>query len=176
MALTWAASTGATSYTVKRSTTMGSGYTDVQTGVTGTSFTNTGADQRHHLLLRGHRRERRRRQRQLERGQRHPDCPAAGRPGQPDRHRGQHPGQPQPGPPASGATSYTVKRSLTTGGPYTDFTQSGITGTSYIDTGLTNGTTYYYVVTASNASGESGNSNQASATPQPPPPPPPPAV
>jgi len=44
------------------------------------------------------------------------------------------------------------------------------TGTSYVDTGLTNGTIYYYVVTASytggpNAGGESANSSQASATP-----------
>src|SRR5207237_989040 len=41
----------------------------------------------------------------------------------------------------------------------------------YTDTGLTNGTTYFYVVTAVNGSGESGNSNQAIATPQPPAPP-----
>jgi hypothetical protein len=33
---------------------------------------------------------------------------------------------------------------------------------------LTNGTTYYYVVTALNAGGESGFSSQASATPLPP--------
>src|SRR5262249_34390193 len=47
---------------------------------------------------------------------------------------------------SSGATSYNVKRSTTNGGPYT--TISSPTTTSYTDTGLTNGTTYYYVVTA----------------------------
>ena len=65
----------------------------------------------------------------------------------------------------SGATSYTVKRATTSGGPYTDFTQTGITGTSYTNTGLTNGTTYYYVVSASNGGGEGPNSTQVSGTP-----------
>jgi fibronectin type 3 domain-containing protein len=65
---------------------------------------------------------------------------------------------------SSGATSYNVKRSTTNGGPYTTVA-SGVTTTSVIDASLTNGTTYYYVVTAVNAIGESGNSNQASATP-----------
>ncbi len=41
----------------------------------------------------------------------------------------------------------------------------GIFGTSYIKTGLTNDTTYYFVVTSVNASGESGESNEVSATP-----------
>ncbi|HXY06232.1 MAG TPA: glycoside hydrolase family 44 protein [Terriglobales bacterium] len=62
-----------------------------------------------------------------------------------------------------GATSYDIKRSTTSGGPYTQIGTA--TTNSYVDSGLTNGTTYYYVVTASNRSGQSGDSNQASATP-----------
>ena len=42
---------------------------------------------------------------------------------------------------------------------------TGVATTSYTNTGLTNGTAYYFVVTATNAGGTSGNSNQASATP-----------
>jgi len=64
---------------------------------------------------------------------------------------------------SSGATSYHVKRSTTNGSGYTQISTSTTTG--YIDTGLTNGTTYYYVVSALNAAGESANSSQASATP-----------
>ena len=68
---------------------------------------------------------------------------------------------------STGATSYNVKRAATNGGPYT--TVASPAGTSYNDTTVTNGTTYYYVVTAVSASGESANSNQASATPSAPP-------
>jgi hypothetical protein len=66
---------------------------------------------------------------------------------------------------SSGATSYHVKRSTTSGGPYTQV--SAPTSNSYTNTGLTNGTTYFYVVSALNASGESANSSQVSATPVP---------
>jgi fibronectin type 3 domain-containing protein len=61
------------------------------------------------------------------------------------------------------ATSYNVKRAPTTGGPYTKI--SSPSTTSFTDTGLTNGTTYFYVVSAVNATGESANSSQAGATP-----------
>jgi fibronectin type 3 domain-containing protein len=64
---------------------------------------------------------------------------------------------------SAGATSYHVKRSTTNGGPYTQI--AAPTSTSYTDTGLTNGTAYYYVVSALNSAGESANSSQANATP-----------
>jgi subtilisin family serine protease len=71
---------------------------------------------------------------------------------------------------ATGATSYNVKRSTTSGTEVSIAT--GITSTTYLDTAVTNGTTYFYVVTAVNAIGESGASNEVSARPLAPPPPP----
>jgi fibronectin type 3 domain-containing protein len=68
---------------------------------------------------------------------------------------------------SSGATGYKVKRSTTSGGPYTTIAQT--VGTGYADTGLLNGTTYYYVVSAFNATGESANSAQIARTPIAPP-------
>jgi len=64
---------------------------------------------------------------------------------------------------SSGATSYNVKRSTTSGSGYT--TISSPTGTSYTDTTAVNGTTYYYVVSTVNLGGESANSGQAAVTP-----------
>src|SRR5207247_1243344 len=64
----------------------------------------------------------------------------------------------------SGATGYNVKRSTSSGGPYTTVGPN-VTPTSFTDSGLTNSTTYYYVVTALTAGGESVNSAQVSATP-----------
>lgn len=64
-----------------------------------------------------------------------------------------------------GATSYNVKRSTTVGETYQTIA-SNVIDTSYIDTSVTNGITYYYVVTAvDNTNGESEYFNEASATP-----------
>lgn len=65
---------------------------------------------------------------------------------------------------AVSATNYNVKRALTNGGPYTTVASSSVS--SYTDTSLTNGITYYYVVSALRPSGQSANSSQASATPE----------
>ena len=64
---------------------------------------------------------------------------------------------------SSGATNYNIKRSLTSGGGYV--TIASRTNPFYTDTGLNNGTTYYYVVSAQNSLGESANSAQVSAKP-----------
>jgi hypothetical protein len=68
-----------------------------------------------------------------------------------------------------GATSYHVKRASVSHGPYIGIACP--TATSYVDTGLTDGKTYYYVISAAfngnpNAGGESANSGEVSATPK----------
>lgn len=65
------------------------------------------------------------------------------------------------------ATDYNLKRAPLSGGPYT--TLGSLTGTNYTDVSVTNGTTYYYVVTALDQFGESASSAKASATPVVPP-------
>jgi len=167
VSLSWAASVGASGYQVKRSTVNGGPYVMVGCAA-GTSFVDTG----------------------LTNGTTYFYVVAATYTGGPvagggSANSSQVSATPQgavPAPPtglsatpgntqvslswtaSSGATSYNVKRSTTSGGPYT--TVGSPTGTSFTNTGLVNGTTYFYVVSAVNASGESGNSAQVSATPQ----------
>jgi hypothetical protein len=66
----------------------------------------------------------------------------------------------------SGATSYNVYRSTTGGGEGGTPFRTGVSGTAFTDTGLTNGTQYFYRVSAVNGGGESGSSTEASATSQ----------
>lgn len=66
-----------------------------------------------------------------------------------------------------GATGYDVKRATTSGGPYTTIVSLSATpdlSMSFSDATATAGGTYYYVVSALNAGGESANSSEASAT------------
>jgi fibronectin type 3 domain-containing protein len=161
VALTWSASTGATSYTVKRSTTSGAetmlasatttAYTD-STAKNGTKYfyvvsaTNATGESANSNEVSA--------------------TPAA-------------PAQAPPTPmnlaavagnaqveltwsASTGATSYHVKRSTTSGAE----TQiAAPTATNYTDTSVTNGTKYFYVVSAVNATGESANSAEVNATP-----------
>ncbi|HJV67155.1 MAG TPA: protease pro-enzyme activation domain-containing protein [Geomonas sp.] len=66
---------------------------------------------------------------------------------------------------SSGATSYGVYRGTASGAESATPIASGLTATSYTDSGLSNGTTYFYRVTASNSAGTSPPSGEASATP-----------
>ena len=54
---------------------------------------------------------------------------------------------------ASGATAYRVHRGTTSGGPYTTI-RSNLVATTFTDTGLVNGTPYFYIVTGTNGAGE----------------------
>ena len=67
---------------------------------------------------------------------------------------------------ATSGVTYSVFRSTTSG--FTpgsgNAVTTGLSTTSYSNTGLSSGTTYYYVVEAVNSSGSSYGSNQASAT------------
>ena len=70
-----------------------------------------------------------------------------------------------------GATSYKVYRSQVSRGPYAQIATTN--NTTYTDSTVTNGTTYYYVVSAVDASGEGDYSAQSIATPVAPTTPPP---
>jgi hypothetical protein len=61
--------------------------------------------------------------------------------------------------------NFIVARGTVSGGPYSDIAILGANVTTYTNTGLTAGTTYYFVVRASNGTGSSFNSAQASASP-----------
>lgn len=65
----------------------------------------------------------------------------------------------------TGATSYNIKRSGTSGSGYSVLASG--TALSYIDTSATNGSTYYYEVTAQTANGESAIGSEVRATPEP---------
>ena len=65
---------------------------------------------------------------------------------------------------ADGAESYNVKRSEISGGPYTTIGQ-GITDTTYTDNGVSNGTYYYYVITSEASGVESAASPEELGVP-----------
>jgi fibronectin type 3 domain-containing protein len=163
VSLTWAASATATSYNVKRSTTTGGPYTKISSP-TATNFTDTNlANGTTYFYVVSA---------VNATGESANSVQASATPVAPTQSPAAPTGLIAAGGNAqvslswtasSGATSYPLKRSTTTGGPYTQI--SAPATTSFTDTGLTNGTTYFYVVSALNAVGESANSAQASARP-----------
>lgn len=163
VSLTWSASTGATSYNVKRATTSGGPYTTVGSPTT-PSFTNTGlvdGTKYFYVVSAVNTAGESANSAEVNATPAVPVTPPATPAGLTAT-----PGNTQVNlswTASAGATSYHVKRGTTSGGPYTQVAAPTIT--TLTDTGLTNGTAYYYVVSALNAAGESANSTQASATP-----------
>jgi fibronectin type 3 domain-containing protein len=171
ISLTWMASTGATSYHVKRSTTNGGPYTQVaapaMTSDTDSGLTN-GTPYYYVVSALNAAGE----SSNSSQASATPTVPATP-PATPTGLQATA-GNAQVSlawtASSTGATSYHVKRSTTSGGPYTQIAAPA--SANYTDTGLTNGTTYYYVVSAVDSAGESANSSQVSATPVAPPAPP----
>ena len=162
--LSWAASSGATSYKVERSPDQAT-WTEIATGVTSTTFQNTGlaASTTYYYRVRATNSA--------------GDSPYS-------NTASATTAAPSVQPPAAptnlaattvsfnkidlswagapGATSYKIERS-TNGGAFVQIA-TGVAGTAYRDSGLSPNTTYTYRVRATNAGGDSAYSNTASAT------------
>jgi len=67
---------------------------------------------------------------------------------------------------STGAVSYNLYRATRSGGEGATPVVKGIANTTYTDTRLKNGTTYYYQATAVNAAGESAKSVEVQASPK----------
>ncbi len=158
--LTWSAASGATSYIVRRGTVSGT-YTTLASGITVTNYTDSTAAV----------------------GTTYYYVVAAVGSGGTSANSGEIAGTPAVTPAVPGglavtqgyiypelrwnavpfATSYTVKRATTSGGPFT-IVASGLTAPSYDDTTALNGSTLFWVVSASNIAGESANSSPVTLT------------
>ncbi|MBW8780362.1 MAG: discoidin domain-containing protein [Verrucomicrobia bacterium] len=160
VALTWSTSAGAASYAVKRSTVNGSGYVTLNS-TANVSYVDTLAGNGatyYYVVVAGN---------LAGNSGNSPQAAATplGLPGAPTNLTATAAAEATAlsWSAAANATSYTVMRGTAGGGPYA--VVQTIPGTNFTDTGLTAGTVYYYVVTATNASGTGAYSGEAFATP-----------
>jgi fibronectin type 3 domain-containing protein len=156
VSLSWTASTGATSYVVLRGTVTGGPYTQIATpSVTNSADTSIAANTAYFYVVR-----------------------AVG-PGGTSGNSAEASATTPPLAPTfsslvsastqitaswnapSGANSYALLRSTTSGGPYTQVATT--LATSHVDTGLSADTVYYYVVRAVSGAGTSPNSTEGTA-------------
>jgi hypothetical protein len=167
VSLSWTASSNATSYNVKRATTSGGPYAALATA-TATAFMDSSATNgtMYYYVVSA-----------LDAaGESANSAQAAAAPSAPPSGAGTPPAAPTnlaatagnaqaslTWSASSNATSYHVKRATASGGPYTQI--AAPTAATYTDASLSNGTPYYYVVSALDSAGESANSAQATATP-----------
>ena len=169
VALSWNASAGAASYTVKRATTAGGPYSPIASGLTARAYADTG----------------------LSNGTRYYYVVSAVNGCGESANSTEVSAVPAPppvvviAPPTKlnanaakrkvmltwtqsvtpNITQNKIYRATTTGGPYTVIATIAAQ-TSYTDTQVTGGITYFYVVSALTANGESGPSGQVSAKPK----------
>ncbi len=160
--LTWTASSGATSYHVKRATAGSGPFAVIQSNIVGTSFNDTG----------------------VVNGTTYFYFVSANSPGFESYDSTVASATPLTALPVPtglvgsaangganltwnavpGATGYNVKRSTTNAGPYS-VVVNGLLAPSFGDSGLVNGTPYYFVVSALFGASESGNSTQVMVVP-----------
>jgi autotransporter-associated beta strand protein len=161
VALGWNPVSGATSYNVKRSYSSTGPFDTIGSGVTSTGYTDSGLQgtatgQSYYYVVSA-----------LDSQSESSNSPATeasvySPPSAPGSiaATGVNPGQAALSwSAATGATGYDLYRSGTSGGPY-GLVAGGITGTSYLNTGLTSGLTYFYVVSATDSYGQSLYSNE----------------
>jgi fibronectin type 3 domain-containing protein len=161
VALSWSASSGATSYNVYRATSSGAeGGRPYKTGLSSTSFTDTGLASGAGFFYKV----------------------TAVNAGGESNESGEASGATIALPPSTvkaaaagtgvaltwsasvGAVSYNVYRATSSRGEGATPYKIGVTGISLTDLGVASGATYFYQITAVNAGGESGKSPEASIT------------
>ncbi|MEM7263310.1 MAG: galactose oxidase-like domain-containing protein [Planctomycetota bacterium] len=162
--LSWNAAPDASAYNVKRSTSAGGPYSEIASDVLSTSFTDTGLanSTTYYYVVSA-----------VNSAGESPDSAEVSA-----TPMLQPPGAPTEleavgndsrvdlvwSAPSGTVDTYTLKRSLSSGGPYANVS-SGVAGTSYSDNSVSNGTQYFYVVSAQNAAGSGPDSTSLRGAP-----------